>query len=143
MPRLLPLVLSMLALAGCGQDAPGARPSSGPRTQAPAAGMEFRGRRPCVDCAGIDAWLRLEQEGSVRRYTLVERYLGDGGERRFEERGDWSAEGDLLRLRSDEGGLRVYARMPGHSLHARGSDGAPLAAAADDVMVATTFDNAR
>ena len=139
MPRLLPLVLSMLALAGCGQDAPGARPSSGPRTQAPAAGMEFRGRRPCVDCAGIDAWLRLEQEGSVRRYTLVERYLGDGGERRFEERGDWTSEGDLLRLRSDEGGLRVHARLPGRGLQARASDGGPLAAVSDDVMSPVAF----
>ena len=145
-PRLfLLLCLPMLVLVACGQVEPGARdPLASPRAAAPAAtSLEFRGRRPCVDCAGIDAWLRLEQEGEVRRYALVERYLATGGERRFEERGDWTSVGDLLRLRSDEGGLRVYARMPDDSLHARASDGAPLAAAADDVMTATTFDNTR
>ena len=100
--------------------------------------MEFRGRRPCVDCAGIEAWLELEQDRKTRRYTLVERYLGADGERRFEERGDWTSEGDLLRLRS-EGGLRVYARMPGRGLQARASDGGPLAAASDDVMSPVAF----
>ena len=142
-PRLFLLPLSMLALSGCGQDTP---PARAPVDHAPAAGatrMEFRGRRPCVDCAGIEAWLQLEHGEGGARYTLVERYMGTGGERRFEERGHWGAEGDLLRLRSDEGGHRVYARMPDDSLHARASDGAPLAAAADDVLTPTTFDSTR
>ena len=141
----LVLLYSLLlpVLAGCDGPPSGPRDPAASATPAATSRMEFRGRRPCVDCAGIDAWLRLEQEGEVRRYALVERYLATGGERRFEERGDWTSVGDLLRMRSDEGGLRVYARMPDDSLHARASDGAPLAAVADDVMTATTFDNTR
>ena len=140
-------VFAVLALAGCEQAAPGARdPMPGARAGASSSttAMEFHGRRPCVDCQGIDAWLRLEQDGEIRRYALVERYLSGGGERRFEERGDWRDDGDLLRLRSDEGGQRTYARLPGHGgLQARASDGTALAAAADDVMMPTTFDNTR
>ena len=140
---LLLACLSLLILPGCGE-APGPRDPLATRRAAPAtSSMEFHGRRPCVDCAGIDAWLQLEQGGEVRRYALVERYLHASGERRFEERGDWTSGGDLLQLRSDEGGLRVYARLPDHSLQARASNGEPLAAAADDVMVPTTFDNPR
>lgn len=105
--------------------------------------MEFRGRRPCVDCVGIEAWLRLVQDGEDRRYTMVERYLDAGGERRFEEQGEWIADGDVLRLQGDDGGLRVYARMPDHGLQARASDGGPLAAASDDVMTPTTFEQMR
>ena len=141
----LVLLYSLLlpVLAGCDGPPSGPRDPAASATPAAASRMEFRGRRPCVDCAGIDAWLRLEQQGEVRRYTLVERYLGAGGESRFEEAGDWTAEGDALHLRSDEGGHRVYARMPDHSLQARASDGMPLPGAEDDVMVPTTFDNAR
>lgn len=141
-PRACLVILAaILPLAACGP-MPAADPAAASGTSdAGAATMEFRGQRPCVDCEGIDAWLQLEQDGEVRRYTLVERYLGAGGERRFEERGDWTAEGDLIRLRSDEGGLRVYARSQGHALQARASDGAPLPAARDDVMTAVTFGN--
>lgn len=144
-PRVLAslVVFAVLALAGCEQAAPGARDPM-PGASSSSVAMEFRGRRPCVDCRGIDAWLRLEQDGEIRRYALVERYLSAGGERRFEERGDWRDDGDLLRLRSDEGGQRTYARLPGHGgLQARASDGGPLAAADDDVMMPTTFDNTR
>lgn len=137
--------LSLLVLPGCGEDAPtGPRdPLATPRTAPATSSMEFRGRRPCVDCEAIDAWLQLQQAGQVRRYALVERYLHASGERRFEERGDWTSGGDLLQLRSDQGGLRVYARLPDQSLQARASNGEPLAAAADDVMVPITFETPR
>ena len=105
--------------------------------------MEFRGERPCVDCNGIDAWLRLEQEGRARRYRIVELYRSGERERRFEDQGEWRAEGDLLRLRSRTGGERVYARLPDGALQARDAHGRPLPAAADDVMVPVTFDTMR
>ena len=88
-----------------------------------------------MDCQGIEAWLRLEQRGEERKYTLVELYLADGRERRFEEMGHWLSSGDLLRLRSGAGGERVYAVLADNRLQAVDSRGQPLAAAADDVMV--------
>ena len=124
--RCLAAVL-LLALTACERapsqaDAGGAAPDFAGNLQGDAA-MEFRGRRPCVDCIGIDAWLRLEQRGGKQRYELVERYLAVDGERRFDDAGEWRAEDDLLRLRSDDGGERVYARMPDDSLLARADKG--------------------
>lgn len=105
--------------------------------------MEFRGQRPCVDCDGIDAWLRLEQEADRRRFRLVEDYRASGGDRRFEATGDWMAEGDLLRLRSGDGGERVYARLDDGLLQARDARGRPLPALADELLMPVTFDTAR
>lgn len=135
------LLAALTALAGCDAQ-PASDPAAGPAGGASqAAAMEFRGHRPCVDCRAIASWLRLEQDGQKRRYTLVERYLGESGERRFEERGDWRDDDGLLRLRSDADAQRTYARLPGHRLQARASDGGSLPAAADDEMVLTTFHN--
>ena len=144
--RCLAAVL-LLALTACERapsqaDAGGAAPDFAGNLQGDAA-MEFRGRRPCVDCIGIDAWLRLEQRGEVRDFQLVERFRVDDGERRFEDSGAWSSEGNLLRLQSASGGQRVYVRMADDSLQARGSDGAPLAAAADDVLWPSDFEGAQ
>jgi len=105
--------------------------------------MEFRGKRPCVDCGGIESWLRLEQHGQARRFRLVEQYRTADGERRFEDVGEWTAEGDMLRLRSGSGGDRVYARIPDGTLQARDARGAPLPAAADDILLPVTFDTVR
>ena len=112
-------------------------------TPATSSVMEFRGQRPCVDCDGIDAWLRLEQEGEARRFRLIEHYRASGGDRRFEDAGEWVAEGDLLRLRSQDGGERVYARLDDGLLQARDARGRLLPAAADDVMLPVTFDTTR
>jgi hypothetical protein len=49
----------------------------------------------------------------------------------------------LLRLRSGNGGERVYARIADGGLQARDARGMPLPAAADDVMMAVTLDTAR
>ena len=142
MSRLLPLLLCLSLLAGCD-----AAPSRAPATrQAPAidpaavdSALEFRGQRPCVDCAGIDAWLRLQSGAGAQRYQLVERYRGEGRDLRFEDEGAWIATGDLLRLTSAQGGERVYLRQEDGSLQARGIDGAPLPALADDVLLPTRF----
>ena len=148
MPRpLFPLLLCLSLLAGC--DAP--PPRAPPANQAlpaiePAAvdsALEFRGQRPCVDCAGIDAWLRLQSGAGLQRYQLVERYRGNGRDLRFEDEGDWSASGDLLRLQSAQGGTRTYLRQEDGSLQARGIDGALLPALADDVLLPTSFDDDR
>ncbi|RZA21174.1 MAG: hypothetical protein EOP93_03970, partial [Lysobacteraceae bacterium] len=74
MQRMPILLLSAMAamLVACDADAPPASPGAVPT--AAASAMEFRGERPCVDCAGIEAWLRLEQEGATRHYRLVEHY---------------------------------------------------------------------
>ena len=128
-------------VAGCGVGAPPA----GQETASPAfsSAMEFRGERPCADCNGIEAWLRLEQEGKARRYRMVEHYRSGERERQFEDAGEWRAEGDLLRLRSRTGGERVYARLADGALQARDAHGRPLPASADDVMVPVTFDSMR
>jgi len=142
----LPLLLCLSLLAGCDAPAPRA-PRAPTANQAlppidPAAvdsALEFRGQRPCVDCAGIDAWLRLQSGDGLQRYQLVERYRGEGRDLRFEDEGDWAAQGDLLRLRSAQGGERVYLRLEDGSLQARGIDGAPLPALADEVLLPVSF----
>ena len=144
MPRpLFPLLLCLSLLAGC-DAAPPRAPAANQALPAidPAAvdsALEFRGQRPCVDCAGIDAWLRLQSGDGAQRYQLIERYRGDGRDLRFEDAGDWTAQGDLLRLRSAQGGERVYVRQEDGSLQARGIDGAPLPALADEVLLPTRF----
>ena len=87
--------------------------------------------------------MRLEQEGKQQPYRMIEHYRGAGGDRRFDDEGEWLAEGDLLRLRSRDGGERVYAQMADGTLQARDAHGRPLPAAADDVMIPVTFDTVR
>lgn len=148
MSRLSSCVLLCLSLlVGC-DGAPSPAPATGRASPAiePAqveSTLEFRGERPCVDCAGIDAWLRLQSGAGLQRYQLVERYRGAGRDLRFEDEGDWSASGDLLRLRSAQGGERVYLRQEDGSLQARGIDGAILPALADDVLLPTSFEGDR
>ena len=138
----LPLLLAtVLLLAGCEVATPaGSQGATGPASN---SAMEFRGERPCTDCGGIEAWLRLEQDGKRQSYRLIEHYRGAGGDRRFEDEGEWLAEGELLRLRSRAGGERVYAQMADGKLQARDAHGRPLPAAADDVMIPVTFDTLR
>ena len=128
-----------MLLCACGM----APPPVVPDPAAISTGLEFRGERPCVDCDGIGTWLRLEHGGNSQRYRLVEEYFGAEGPRRFEDEGDWIAKNDLLRLRSREGGERVYARLADGRLQARGAHGQSLPAAADDVMTPVTFDSAQ
>ncbi|MEO5962746.1 MAG: copper resistance protein NlpE N-terminal domain-containing protein [Thermomonas sp.] len=106
------------------------------------SGLEFRGARACADCDGIATWLRLEADGKTQRYRMVEEYFGADGARRFEDEGDWIARNELLRLRSREGGERVYARLADGRLQSRGARGQLLPAAIDDVMIPVTFDSA-
>lgn len=144
MPRLRVLALcALLALVGCEAGQQPATPAkAGVSASALTNGMEFSGERDCVDCDGIESWLRLEQTGKVRRYRMVEIYYGQDHERRFEDIGEWNTQGEVLRLRSSEGGERVYARLVDGRLQARGAHGQPLPAAADDVMIPVTFDSA-
>lgn len=142
MPRLPFAVLFALAasLAACGDAvAPAGRPQPA-AAGASAGAMEFRGERPCVDCLAIEAWLRLEQRGEARSYRLVEHYRGHHREQRFEDVGEWTSEGALLRLRSQSGGERVYAYADDGSLQARDSHGRPLPAAGDEVLLPVAFD---
>jgi len=140
----VPLLLCLALLAGC--DAPAPRsPVAGRQALPPIdpaavdSALEFRGERPCADCAGIDAWLRLQSGGGLQRYQLVERYRDGGPGLRFEDEGDWTSQGDLLRLRSAQGGERVYVRQDDGSLQARGIDGALMPALADEVLLPTRF----
>ena len=139
----VPLLLCLSLLAGCDAPAPPAPAANQALPPIdPAAvdsALEFRGQRPCADCAGIDAWLRLQSGDGLQRYQLVERYRGDGRDLRFEDEGDWTAQGDLLRLRSAQGGERVYLRQEDGSLQARGIDGAPMPALAEEVLLPTRF----
>ena len=139
-PRTLHLAGISLLFSACGMTP---QPVvTDPVATATSTGLEFRGERPCVDCDGIGSWLRLEHDGKRQRYRMVEEYFGAEDPRRFEDEGDWIARNDLLRLRSREGGERVYARLADGRLQARGAHGQPLPAAADDVMTPVTFDSA-
>ena len=109
----------------------------------PASGMQFSGARDCVDCDRIEAWLGLEQVGKLRRYRMVETYYGEDHDRRFEDIGEWSTQGELLRLRSSEGGERVYARLDNGVLQARGAHGQRIPAAEDEVLEPAHFDSTR
>jgi hypothetical protein len=134
------LIACACLLVACDAGAPVAgAATSGP----PSSALEFRGERPCVDCVAIESWLRLEQEGGARRFRMIEDYRGEGRDRRFEDAGEWLAEGDLLRLRSQDGGERVYARIGDGMLQARDARGRSMPATADEVLVPTTFDTAR
>lgn len=131
MPRL-PLIAALLLLlsGGCGR-------VDVPLDDVGQAGtwMEFSGVRACADCDAIEASLRLEAEGPTQRYRLVERYLGDGHARRFEESGTWRARGDLLQLRRVDGGERTYLRLADGRLQARASSGRSDPRLAGDVLV--------
>jgi copper homeostasis protein (lipoprotein) len=138
LPRPWPWLLAAL-LAGCGQAPDGAGADAGPAV--PGASLEFRGARPCADCRGIESSLRLEQAGTARRYRLVEVYLLDGRNDRYEESGTWSTRGDQLRLQpgAGAGGERWYLRLPDGRLQARGLDGAALPSLEGDVMTPVTL----
>lgn len=146
---MIGLSIAML-MAACQPVSPPGAPAAGAidptargGAQPDGAALEFRGRRPCVDCLAIDSWLRLEQSDAAQGYRLIEHYRGQDREQRFEEVGEWRADGDLLRLQSSTGGERVYVRLPNQSLQARGIGGQRISALEDDVMIPTTFDNAR
>ncbi|MDI1254089.1 copper resistance protein NlpE N-terminal domain-containing protein [Thermomonas sp.] len=135
-------VFATLSLVGCDE---GKRPVVPAKAGAGAStltnGMEFSGERDCVDCDGIESWLRLEQAGKARRYRMVEVYYGQDHERRFEDTGEWSTQGELLRLRSSHGGERVYARIEDGYLQARGAHGQRIPSAEDDVLEPARFDS--
>lgn len=137
-------VLIALSLSGCDAGKPPGTPTNAGATASTLTnGMEFSGERDCVDCDGIESWLRLEQAGKARRYRMVEVYYGQDRERRFEDTGEWSTQGELLRLRSSQGGERVYARMQDGFLQARGAHGQRIPAAEDDVLEPARFDSTR
>lgn len=134
----------LLALLGCDVDkAPVPKAMPGAAAGNTTSGMEFSGERECVDCDGIESWLRLEQSGKTQRYRMVEVYYGQDHERRFEDTGDWSTQGELLRLRSSQGGERVFARMDDGVLQARGAHGQQIASIEDDVLAPARFDSTR
>jgi copper homeostasis protein (lipoprotein) len=113
--------LLVLWLAGCGWDhapvAPAAKalPSDGR--------IEWQGLLPCADCDGIQTQLSLLRNGDLRSYTLTETYLAEDGDARFIDNGRWRRDGELLRLRGDSGGVRVYALLPDGRLQPRDDRG--------------------
>jgi hypothetical protein len=129
--RLCIAWLGMCCLAGChGRPAAPAADA----VIAPQARAEWRGRLPCADCDAIDAQLVLER-GSRDGYRLTENYRTGGTTTRFVEQGRWQRQDTLLRLRGEGGSLRVYALLPDGRLQPRGSHGATLTSADEDVLV--------
>ncbi len=136
------VLTAVLMLSGCDIGKPITAPAKAVATASTLTnGMEFSGERNCADCNGIESWLRLEQAGKTRRYRMVEVYYGQDHERRFEDAGAWSTEGELLRLRSSQGGERVYARSPDGYLQARGAQGQRIPAIEGDVLEPARFDS--
>lgn len=140
------VALSLALLAGCDAATPHSSPAkakSAATVSTLTSGMEFSGERDCVDCDGIESWLRLEQVGKARRYRMVEVYSGQDHERRFEDTGEWSAQGEVLRLRSSGGGERVYARLDDGILQARGAHGQMIPEVEGDLLEPSRFDSTR
>lgn len=145
MPRIPAIATCIILLlpVGCESAKPPVVDSSKAGVDTPINGIEFSGERSCVDCDGIESWLRLEQAGNARRYRMVEVFYGQDHQRRFEDSGEWSSDGNLLRLRSTQGGERVYARVQEGYLQARGAHGQRIAAAEDEVLVPAGLDSTR
>jgi copper homeostasis protein (lipoprotein) len=93
-PRL-PMLLVLLALAGC-QRQQEAAPAAGGSGEATGPIADFGGERvwqgvlPCSDCLGVDTRLVLREQGGRRRYRLEETYLGAPEPNRFEREGGWT-----------------------------------------------------
>jgi len=144
-----PIVLSTVLLSciylltGCDNAGPSTASGTAPSVAPTGNIIEFRGQRACVDCLGIEAWLRLEQRGDESRYTLVEIYRADGGARRFEETGQWESTNNLLRLRAAEGGERVYTLLPDNRLQAVDTRGQAVPSLADEVLDPISYSNER
>ena len=138
MSRLRPcLWLLVLWLAGCG---PGSAPTAQPVGQVlPVNGrIEWEGLMPCVDCDGIQTQLSLLRNGEQRSYTLTETYLAEDGDTRFVDGGHWQRDGELLRLRSDAGAVRVYAVLDDGRLQPRDARGHAFSPDDDDFLEPVT-----
>lgn len=112
LPRL-PLLLVLLAIAGC-QRQQEAAPAAGNPGEATGPIADFGGERvwqgvlPCSDCLGIDTRLVLREQGGRRRYRLEETYLGAPEPNRFEREGGWSE----TRVGRDDAAGIVYVLDP-------------------------------
>lgn len=112
-----------LLLAGCGVDRPAASAVPLPQLEQIDGSMEWRGRLPCADCDGIETALRLRHGNAYDDYQLVEVYLSGDDGLRFAETGMWERQGNLIRVRPDDGGSRVYAVMADGHLRPSYDDG--------------------
>lgn len=141
-PRVVPILLAAAWLAACGRGGDAPPPQAMPLAQGDGA-VGWRGVLGCADCDGIETSLALSRAGERRNYLLVETYLTEDGGERFVDRGHWRAQNEgLIRLRSEEGGERVFAVFADGRLQPRdgrgrrfsGRDGdflAPIAASND------------
>lgn len=112
------LLLLALWLVGCDRGAAPAAPAL------PADGrIQWQGLLACADCDGIQTGLVLVRSGELRNYTLTETYLARDGGARFVEGGHWQRDRELLRLRGDAGGIRVFALLPDGRLQPRDGHG--------------------
>jgi uncharacterized lipoprotein NlpE involved in copper resistance len=116
----------LLAVAACGRtpEPPARALASMDRVDAAQPSLAWRGLLACADCDGIDTDLRLVQGGgAAARYELVETFLVEGGTQRFREQGRWERSDDLVRLRDDRGGERLYRLQANGALVATSLDG--------------------
>lgn len=136
--RVLVLPLALLALAGCGREpAPDAAAPAGPplgQVVSPAQGEDFKltwlGVLPCADCDGIQSRLVLSGDGRRRHYLLEETYLGDEGENRFQQQGDWveesteiAGEASVVYRLDPQGPGRWFRLLPDGSLEMLEAEG--------------------
>jgi len=138
--RISSLLAAVALLAACGRDAP--PPQAMPLAQGDGA-VGWRGVLGCADCDGIDTSLALSRAGEQRDYLLVETYLTEDGGERFVDRGNWRPQPEgLIRLRSEDGGERVFAVSADGRLQPRDGRGRRFADRDDDFLapIATTHD---
>lgn len=139
-PRVVPVLLAAAWLTACGRggDAP---PPAMPLAQGDGA-VGWRGLLDCADCDGIETSLALSRAGERRDYLLVETYLTEDGGERFIDRGIWrTQEAGLIRLRSEDGGERVFAVFADGRLQPRDGRGRRFAGRDDDFLAPIAASN--
>lgn len=86
----------------------------------------FVGELPCADCAGIETYLTLDQDGTA---ILTSRYLSDEPNM-FTERGTWSVKDNLVNVALADD-TRTFQPLSNDALMMVGPDGEASAALAD------------
>lgn len=99
------------------------------------AALEWRGMRGCADCDGIETVLVLERAGDMQRFELVETYLATPDAARFADSGDWSLDGQALRLQADDGAQRHYALLRGGRLQPGDAEGRAFSRREADLLL--------
>lgn len=127
-PALLLLVCLAAAHPGLADDKNAATTPSATSDTVPVCAPTalFMGELPCADCAGIETYLTLDQDGTA---VLTSRYLSDEPNM-FTERGTWSVKDNLVNVALADD-TRTFKPLSNDALMMVGPGGEASAALAD------------